>query len=435
MAFAATKENNTGITLSDISIQEPYLRNRRYSASFPFIKPELSDQPKQKVVQILKDLGLVCYQVFKIPAIRSTEQKEDFSLDESKCIIRELAAELDRVVQSKILLMTEKIKSKGTNDEEQKEQEYYIFQWAEDVENMQIKQLDNKKEQQPFSEHLTNSEKRFKKAKTILSDWSWTLKNMQQNSVCPKGECEEILKDLHRQWKQGESSILPVMDWMIWTVLQSERSQDSVARQWIRSKQRSRNTAGLCIPKPVWNWITTSTDVVVLDPNTANPELLVSDDGKYLKSKKYTGLDNWEGFQRKKCRFDGWACVQAKEGYSTGRHYWEVGVKKKHEWRVGVVKESAPRNGYVNMNTKAGYWNLRLQLGTVMALTEPVTKLNVQSPSKIGVYLDIEEGHVSFYDAEKQRHIYTFNTDFNETENIYPMFGTVETDRALVILS
>lgn len=109
-------------------------------------------------------------------------------------------------------------------------------------------------------------------------------------------------------------------------------------------------------------------------------------------------------------------------------------MKKKHEWRVGVVKESAPRNGYASMNTKAGYWNLRLQLGTVMALTEPVTKLNLQSPSKLGVYLDIEEGHVSFYDAEKQRHIYTFNTDFNETENIYPMFGTVETDRALVIL-
>jgi len=110
-------------------------------------------------------------------------------------------------------------------------------------------------------------------------------------------------------------------------------------------------------------------------------------------------------------------------------------VKKKHEWRVGVVKESAPRNGYVTMNTKTGYWNLRLQMGTLMALTEPVSKLNIQTPSKVGVYLDIEEGHVSFYDAEKRRHIYTFNTEFSETGNIYPMFGTVETDRALVISS
>lgn len=76
-------------------------------------------------------------------------------------------------------------------------------------------------------------------------------------------------------------------------------------------------------------------------------------------------------------------------------------MRKKREWRVGVVKESAPRNGYVTMNTKTGYWNLRLQLGTLMALTEPITKLDLPTPSKIGVYLDIEEGHVSFYDAEK----------------------------------
>lgn len=101
---------------------------------------------------------------------------------------------------------------------------------------------------------------------------------------------------------------------------------------------------------------------------------------------------------------------------------------------MGVVKDSAPRKGFLTMNPKTGYWNLRLQLGTIIALTEPVTKLaNVPTPSKIGVYLDIEEGQVSFYDAEKRRHIYTFNTDFNGTEKIYPMFGTIETDRALVI--
>lgn len=174
--------------------------------------------------------------------------------------------------------------------------------------------------------------------------------------------------------------------------------------------------------------------VVILDPNTANPELLVSEDGKSLRAKEYVH-NNWNGFQRKRSKFDGWTCVQAKEGYNTGSHYWEVDVKKKHEWRVGVVKESAHRNGYVTMNTKTGYWNLRLQLGTLMALTEPVTKLNLPTPSKIGVYLDIEEGHVSFYDAEKRRHIYTFNTDFSETGNIYPMFGTIETGRALVISS
>ncbi|KAK7169174.1 hypothetical protein R3I93_005233 [Phoxinus phoxinus] len=434
MAFPAAEEKSAGVTLSDVSLMKPNTKkNKRASASFPIIKPDLSGA--ENVVKMFKHFGKDCYQRFnyKIPATKNIQQKDN-SLDESKNIIRDLAAELDRVVQSKMFyLMTRKFKKKGTK-EEQEEQQYYILQWAEDLENTQTKQLDEEEIQQTCSEQLSNSEMKFNKAKKILSNWSCTLKDMEQNSIFPKRGCEETLRGLHKEWKQGESSILPVMDWIIWTVLQSESSEDSIPRHWVKSKQRSKNAVGLRIPNPVWNWITKSTAVVILDPNTANPDLLVSEDGKSLRAKKY-GLNNWKGFQRKHSKFDGWTCVLAKEGYNTGSHYWEVDVKKKYEWRVGVVKESAPRNGYVTMNTKAGYWNLRLQLGTLMALTGPVTKLNLPTPSKIGVYLDLEEGHVSFYDAEKRRHIYTFNTDFSETGNTYPMFGTIETDRALVIAS
>ncbi|XP_073702111.1 uncharacterized protein [Garra rufa] len=386
------------------------------------------------VIKVIKQYGKVCYQHFKIPATKSIQRKDDVSIDESKYIIRELAAELDRVVQYKMSLMTRKIKNKGT-EEKQKDQEDYILQWAEDVENIQTKQIDKQEKQQPYSTQLSNSTIKFQKAKKILSEWSWQLKETKQNSICPKGECEETLRNLYKQWMQGECTILPVMDWMVWTVIQSESSEDSVSRQWVRSRQRSKNTVGLNISHQVWDWITKSKADVLLDPNTANPDLLVSENGKQLRAKKYTGLDNWHAYQWKRSKFDGWTCVQAKEGYNTGRHYWEVDVRKKHEWRVGVVQESAPRNGYVTMNTKTGYWNLRLQLGTLMALTEPVTKVDLPTPSKIGVLLDIEEGYVSFYNAEKKIHIYTFNVDFKETGNIYPVFGTVETDRALVISS
>ncbi|XP_039511898.1 SPRY_PRY_C-I_1 domain-containing protein [Pimephales promelas] len=433
MAFAAA----AGVSFSDVSLMKQNKKSKRASASFPFIKPDLS--AAENVVEKLKQFGKDCYQRFnfKIPATESIQQKDN-SLDESKDIIRNLASELDRLIQSKMFnLITQKFKNKGTK-EEQDEHQYYILQWAEDLENTQTKQLDKQEIQQTCSEQLSNSEIKFNKAKQILSDWSWKLKDMEQNSIFQKRGCEETLRDLHKESKQGESSILPVMDWIIWTVIQSGSSEESNHRQWVKRKQsktqNAKNAVGLRIPTPVWNWITKSTAVVTLDPNTANPELLVSKDGKSLRAKEY-GLNSWNGFQWKRSKFDGWTCVQAKEGYNTGSHYWEVDVKKKHEWRVGVVKESAPRNGYVTMNTKTGYWNLRLQMGTLMALTEPVSKLNIQTPSKVGVYLDIEEGHISFYDAEKRRHIYTFKTEFSETGNIYPMFGTVETDRALVILS
>ncbi|XP_050974487.1 SPRY_PRY_C-I_1 domain-containing protein isoform X2 [Labeo rohita] len=427
MAFAAENQG-TLITLSEGSLQGPHTkRDVSVAVSYPFIKPDLKADPQRNIVKIIKYAGNVFHQW-----IRGVQQNDDLRLDESKYIIRELAAELDRVVQSKILV-SQKLKNKGTTEEQEEEQQYYILQWAEDVENIQTKQTDQEEKQQTTSEQLSK-EIQLTKAKKILSELFWQLKDMKQNSVRPNGEWEETLRDLHKEWKQGESSILPVMDCMMWTVLQSKSSEDSVPRQWVKSKQRSKNTVGLCIPNPVWNWITRSTADVVLDPNTANPDLLVSEDGKYLRAKKY-GHESWKEFQIKRSKFDGWTCVQAKEGYNTGHHYWEVDVRKKHEWRVGVVKESALRNGYVTMNTKAGYWNLRLQLGTLMALTEPVTKLNLLKPSKIGVYLNLEEGHVSFYDAEKRRHIYTFNTECTGKENIYPMFGTVETDRALMISS
>ncbi|XP_073711325.1 uncharacterized protein [Misgurnus anguillicaudatus] len=430
MAYS-DESQNTGFSLSETSLKKAHIKClNTYSSSCPFVKPALSLQPCQEISKTFKKLEKVCHQGFN--RIVRSHQKESSSLDESKNIIRELAAELDRVVQfKKVSKMAENIKSKETNDEQQ----YYILHWAEQIESiLQSKHMEEEKTYTPSEKSTMESKIKWKKAKGILSDWACRLKDKKENSVCPKEE--ETLKDLHKQCKQGEISILPVMDWMMWTVLQSESFEnESSNRQWIKNKQRSKNTVGLPIPNSVWDWIRKSTALVVLDPNTANPDLLDCKDGKSVRANNFNPKrNNWDDFQRNHSKFDGWTCVQAKEGYDTGRHYWEVNVKKKCEWRVGVVKDSAPRKGFLTMNPKTGYWNLRLQLGTIIALTEPVTKLaNVPTPSKIGVYLDIEEGQVSFYDAEKRRHIYTFNTDFNGTEKIYPMFGTIETDRALVI--
>lgn len=177
---------------------------------------------------------------------------------------------------------------------------------------------------------------------------------------------------------------------------------------------------------------------MILDPNTANPTLKLSDDGRSVRTKthkEFNSSKSYYGYQGKsKYHYNGWTCVQAREGYSTGRHYWEVDVKGKCDWRIGVVSEFAPRNGFINLNTDVGYWTLRLQLGSLMAMTVPVTKLNQAAPSKIGVHLDLEGSQVSFYDAMKRTHIYTFQADFRKRGNIYPVFGTVETDKPLRII-
>lgn len=177
-------------------------------------------------------------------------------------------------------------------------------------------------------------------------------------------------------------------------------------------------------------------DDITLDPDTANPSLKVSRDRKRVKMDTIIESQHnpWDGYSRTLSQYDGWWCVQGAQGFTSGRHYWEVEVRGKNEWRIGVVRESAPRHGFVDLNTTAGYWTLRLQLGQLMAMTSPVTKLERSAPSRLGVFLDMEEGQVSFYDAQQKRHIYTFDADFGDAGKIYPVFGTFETDREIKIL-
>ena len=144
--------------------------------------------------------------------------------------------------------------------------------------------------------------------------------------------------------------------------------------------------------------------------------------------------DPWEGFTRTKHQYDGWWCVLGKEGFASGKHYWEVDVRGKREWRVGVVRESAPRNGFKSLNPKTYHWTLKLQLGRLMAMTVPVTKLARCAPSVLGVFLDMEEGYVSFYDVTNRFHIYSCNVSFDLDEKIFPVFGTVETGKEMRIL-
>ncbi len=168
---------------------------------------------------------------------------------------------------------------------------------------------------------------------------------------------------------------------------------------------------------------------VTLDLDTANPDLLISEDEKRMRC----------GFERKEVpnyhqRFDGWWCAVGTEGFTSGRQYWEVDVGEM-DWRIGVAKEPAFRKGFKSLNTDTGYLSLRLERGTELkALTVPFTALPAALiPRKVGVYLDYDQSQLSFYDAENHSHIYTYNETFDE--KLFPLFGTVEIVKDLVIRS
>uniref|UniRef100_A0A3P8NIK2 Uncharacterized protein n=1 Tax=Astatotilapia calliptera TaxID=8154 RepID=A0A3P8NIK2_ASTCA len=74
---------------------------------------------------------------------------------------------------------------------------------------------------------------------------------------------------------------------------------------------------------------------VTLDPDTANPWLILSDDGKqvYCGDVRKKLSDNPE-------RFSHCVCVLGEQSFSSGRFYFEVQVKGKTKWTLGVATES-----------------------------------------------------------------------------------------------
>ncbi|XP_065808545.1 E3 ubiquitin-protein ligase TRIM39-like [Labrus bergylta] len=164
---------------------------------------------------------------------------------------------------------------------------------------------------------------------------------------------------------------------------------------------------------------------VTLDPDTAHPKLLLSDDGKQVNhSDEARNLpDNPE-------RFSFCVIVLGKQSLSAGRFYYEVEVRGKTKWDLGVMSVSANRKGQITSCPEAGYWTLQLRNGNeYVALTDPDVLLSVRAqPQKVGVFVDYDEGLVSFYNVDAKDMIYSF-TGCSFTEDLCPFFSPCFNDR------
>ncbi|XP_028254151.1 E3 ubiquitin-protein ligase TRIM39-like [Parambassis ranga] len=158
---------------------------------------------------------------------------------------------------------------------------------------------------------------------------------------------------------------------------------------------------------------------VTLDPETAHAALILSDDGKRVSCG-----DVKQRVPHSPKRFSSSPCLLGKQSFSSGRFYFEVQVKEKTKWDLGVARESINRQGKIVATPMAGLWMIWLKNRTeYKALDDPHVPLSLQSqPEKVGVFVDYEEGVVSFYDVDVPAHIYSF-TGCNFTEKMYPFFG------------
>ncbi|MBN3310677.1 TRI39 ligase, partial [Amia calva] len=302
-----------------------------------------------------------------------------------------------------------------------------ILEWADELNSVDKLFKTKPWRDEVDGEEGSETDDPSEKDKQRIMEWALELQSVSESCGLPGEELSQMLRLLGLK-KRRLMSVLPFLEFITWSLLK-EDAKGTVPQLWLSAKQRTwRAGTSKYIPNSVWSWICSASVEVTLDPMTNHPWLILSEDRRKVQEGRVE-----EELPYSLQRFDTWPCVLGWEGFSSGRHYWEVELANNGYWRVGVTSAQAKRKGRVPMTPRHGYWSLWRSTRQFWACTKPETQLAVSLvPRKVGIYLDYEEGQVSFYNVDTKTHIFTFTDTFRE--KLYPLFAPLD-GRTLITVS
>ncbi|CAL8301661.1 unnamed protein product [Lota lota] len=156
---------------------------------------------------------------------------------------------------------------------------------------------------------------------------------------------------------------------------------------------------------------------VTLDPDTAHPHLILSEDGKQVHDES-VGKKLLENPKR----FTQHLYVVTRQSFSSERFYFEVLVKDKTAWILGVARKSVHRQDFT-ITPENGFWIIVFNNNKLKSNDNPAVLLPLRAElQKVGVFVDYDEGLVSFYDVEAKVHIYSA-TGCKFREPLFPILS------------
>ncbi|CAL8241998.1 unnamed protein product [Merluccius merluccius] len=254
-----------------------------------------------------------------------------------------------------------------------------------------------------------------------IMQWAKELQHVSESCGVEREQLGQMLRLLGLR-KRRLVHLMPLLEFITWSLLK-EDSMKMMPQLWLLAKQ-STWQAGTprYIPNSVWSWICSAAADVTLDPMTHHPWLHISENQREVQEACSEAKDLSYSLQR----FDIRTAVTGWEGYGCGRHYWEVDIANAGQWRVGVTAADAKRRGKFSMSPQEGYWMLWRSRHQFFAGVGPaaVPLPTAMAPHRLAVYLDYEEGQVSFYNTKTRSHIFTFTGNFRG--KLYPLFAPLD---------